>query len=183
MIKYEVDYELSKEIYDNHNDLIEGNQCYKNIFNVYINNILKDKNVTYCIGYAIKNDFIYRHGFIRLNDKIIDPTPFTYGNEDEIRNLNYMIIKEFSRDQYSDLFLTEKTKFYGLEDYLAKDEAKFIEKHNLFEKINVVDIMNLMSYYYGKSLSKIGGEAYLDLNKKVFSEKKFISIEEFMKGK
>lgn len=177
MKEYIINYELSKKIFEENKGLIKRNECYKNVFNIFLYNILEDKNPKYCVGYAIKGDFVYRHGFIRIEDKIIDPTPFSYSNEKEVNDLKYMIFSEYSGKEYRDLFLTEKSKFYGLEDSIAEEEVKFIEENNLFEKINMIDITNLIRNYYVSILKKLGCDGYMELTRKILTTKKFIDIE------
>lgn len=102
MRKYQLDYDKSKEVYENFKDCIKVKECYNNVFNVFdLNNgIFRSGRWKIAYGFAEIMPCVYcRHGFIiDENDKVIDPTLFVQTNE---KSREYYVMYAFDDvDEY-----------------------------------------------------------------------------------
>ena len=96
MIKYQLDYDKSKEVYEQFKNEIKIKECYNNVFNILtLNNAtFREGKWKVCYGYTEVMPLLYcRHCFILdENNKVIDPTLFA-GSEQPHRQ--YYVLYSF----------------------------------------------------------------------------------------
>ena len=80
MLKFKLDVDASREVYDLYSDNINGKMCYNNVYHVFESNQkpFRDGKWKVAYGYAEVMAGLYcRHCFILgENNKVIDPTVF-----------------------------------------------------------------------------------------------------------
>lgn len=95
MIKYQLDYDKSKEVYEYFKDAIKIKECYNNIFNILTlsNKTFREGKWKVSYGYTEVMPLVYcRHCFILdEKDKVIDPTLFA-GSEQPHRQYCVMYV-------------------------------------------------------------------------------------------
>lgn len=122
MIKYLLDIEQSKAVYNYCKPHLQKKMCYNNVFNVVTEYISKFRAGQYKVSYGYMTVFdnvLCRHCFIiNENGKVIDPTIFT-GSQSTERE--YYAMKTFEDvDSYFEAIETDHY-YPALERYLAEE--------------------------------------------------------------
>lgn len=106
MKEYKIDYELSKEMYEEHKDLIQLKQCYNNCFEVAMsdrrfNFFNKEIKMGYCymdigfVGILVRHCVLITH-----DDKLIDVTAFaSEKKEEDILRRKYFVFETLDDEE------------------------------------------------------------------------------------
>lgn len=129
MLKYALDKEKSKEIYDYFKDRITVKECYNNVFNVVSASPKTFRSGKWKAAYVYMTVFenlLCRHCFIiGENGKVIDPTIFAASHIREDRQ--YFTMKVF--DDIETFFeAIEQDNYYPALDRYLKDDSKAAQK-------------------------------------------------------
>lgn len=102
MIKYQLDYDKSKEVYELFKNEVKIKECYNNVFNVLTlnNTTFREGKWKVAYGYTETIPLVYcRHCFILdENNKVIDPTLFT--NSEQPHRQYYVMYAFDDVDEY-----------------------------------------------------------------------------------
>ena len=139
MKKYQLNYEKSKEVFEQCKPLIEFKQCYNNIFNVVTDYIATFRSGEWKVayGYVEVMPLVYcRHCFILDKDKAIDPTICT--NTDPNINREYLVMKIFDDiDAY--FYAIESENYFPALDLSLKEKGVQAQKWALENGYILVD--------------------------------------------
>ena len=125
MKQYALNFDLSRNLYEEHKEDIKSKNCYHNIFNVlifYPENFRRGEwKIAY--GYVKSVENIYcRHCFIFNGEEVIDPTVFTTNRDN--KNRTYYITKVFdSAGDYLEA-LEAEGDYPALQKHLRKEDKK-----------------------------------------------------------
>lgn len=132
MIKYQLDFDKSKEVYEYCKQHLEMKMCYNNIFECvtdYMSNFRSGKwKVAYGFTSVMANVYC-RHCFIiDENNNVIDPTIFTKSEQSKDTDFYVMFVFD-DVDEY--LSAIENDNYMpALENYLKdKDKQAFLWAH------------------------------------------------------
>ena len=100
MTTYELDYELSLEIYERYSVDIKPKECYKNVFKVspYVLTHYPDAKIAYGAVKPQDMTFYIKHAYFLYKGKAIDPTLFVWNDArpTAIKNNSYVVAQIFT---------------------------------------------------------------------------------------
>lgn len=124
---FKMDYDLSRNMYEENKYLVKVKECYHNIAQLVINHITYEEelcDIKIAFGAwqislgdeGDKSNIYAKHCFFLLGDKVIDPTHFTTTKEQEDRD--YLVFKTFDiseyltalRNNHNDTYLPKNTE-------------------------------------------------------------------------
>ncbi len=121
MLKYKLDIEKSKEIYDYFKDCVKVKECYNNVFNVFdlSNKTFREGKWKIAYGYTeVMAGLFCRHCFIiDENNRVIDPTLFAQNEQHE--RAYYVMYAFDDVDEYLTA-IEENDLFPALDKYLRE---------------------------------------------------------------
>ena len=128
MLKYEIDLERSKVVYENCKHLVQMKMCYNNIFNVVTDYISYFRTGKWKVAYGfveVMAGLYCRHCFILdENNKVIDPTFFT--NSEQYDREYYVMTAFDDVDEY--LTALENENYMPvLENYFREQDRQAIK--------------------------------------------------------
>lgn len=105
---FQMDYDLSKDMYEECKHLVEMKGCYSNVAKIFLDHVLYEEdlaNIEMVFGawevpVSDERNIYAKHCFFLLDNKIIDPTYFTTTKKKE--NRRYLIFKKFGLQEYMD---------------------------------------------------------------------------------
>lgn len=121
MLKYELDIEKSKEVYDDFKHCVKVKECYNNVFNVFdlSNKTFREGKWKIAYGYIeVMAGLFCRHCFIiDENNKAVDPT--LYAQSEQHDRAYYAMYVFDDVDEYLTA-IEENDLFPALDKYLRE---------------------------------------------------------------
>ena len=128
MIKYQLDYDKSKEVYEYFKNEVKIKECYNNVFNILTlsNATFREGKWKVAYGFTETIPLVYcRHCFILdENDKVIDPTLFT--NSEQPHRQYYVMYAFDNVDEYLNAIELDNL-MPALDNYLREQEKTAYE--------------------------------------------------------
>lgn len=129
---YDIDFELSKKLYEQYSDEIVVKDCYNNCFRILSMLGVEFGKGNYRAGYSYIEvapfGILVRHGIILTKDnKVVDVTAFaqTSITEEQIRNRRYYVFDEMNSEEY---FRCIEENDLCTDNPNSKNELKFFKK-------------------------------------------------------
>lgn len=119
----------SKKVYRAYEDLIKPKECYKNIFNLFmeLDELREGKwNVAYGYMPCLDNIFVRHCYIINENGEVIDPTAMIYNKKKD--GEEYLTFAILGRDEYIDI-LWEDEGYAALWKHFRTIEADLIDEY------------------------------------------------------